>query len=93
MKITNRDQEKLFDVMWGVDHPKAQFRLGQRVVKVACDNDGDVHPIGAEAQIIGSIYCSIGTAYLAMFDGDNGAVTFILERKLKGVSHERRTEA
>jgi len=85
-RVDPEQQERLFELMLGVDDPKAKYRLGQRVVKVAEDSGGDIHPIGSKAQVIGSIYADvIGAAYLVVFDGEGGKrITFMVERKLRG---------
>ncbi len=62
---------------------RCNFKIGQRVVK-SYKEEKDIHQIGDEGEVTGSIYTTDSEAYLVKFDSDV-IETFVLGIKLKKV--------
>ena len=63
-------------------YPLAKFDNGQRVVKVK-EEDGDTHPVGSCATVLGSIgHPDIGVGYFVEWDDLPRVAVFVVEWKL-----------
>lgn len=67
------------------DDPRAKYRNGARIKKVAEDKGGDVTKLGTLGTVLGSVYVpELGGAYFVEWDDKPRQSVFVVEYKIGG---------